>query len=123
MINILFESLFLRAEFFQKARVNSPREEILDVNSFAISTNVHHYDIGMLGIFPDDLPASAARWCQHLCVDRDREVGEVPFTFRKRLPDGDALGAHGQAIARTLNIAAAVYLAGVSAHGSAHQEI
>src|SRR6476620_2118786 len=118
----LFIALSLAAAL-QKPGVKRLRQKLSDIDDFTLPLQIRQRDLGVLGVFPDNLPASAARRSQLFGVDDNHEIGEIAFTFRQRLPNRHAFGADGQAVTRAFDVAAGVNLSGRRAQRCAHQKI
>src|ERR1043166_8298705 len=116
--NFANANLFIKVSLgaaLQKPRVERLRQKLSDIDDFTLPLQVCQSDLGVLGIFPDDLPAGATRRRQLFGVNHDHQIGKVAFTFRQSLPNRDAFSAHGQTIAGAFDVAAGVDLSGLGA--------
>ena len=118
-----FLCIFLRFRGAQEARVESTWEKFPDGNDLRFTLKIAKYDGRILRKLPDNLPASSARRRQGISVGYDREFSEVPLTLRQGLPDGDALGAYGQAVTGAFNVTADVDFSFIGLYRGADQEI
>ena len=113
----------LRFRGAQETRVESAWEKFPDGNDLSFTLKIAEHDRRILRKLPNNLPASPARRRQGIGVGYDGEFSEVPLTFRQSLPDGDALGANGQAITGAFNVTADVDFSFIGLYRGADQEI
>lgn len=72
---------------------------------------------------PQELAAGAARWREARRVGSDRDAAESALAFRYGLEEGDALRAHGESIARVLDVAAGIDCAGTAFESRSNLEL
>ena len=115
--------LLFTARFFEESGVESARQQVAHFICFHLPAQVGERDGGVATELPDNLSARPARRRQCFGIGHDGDPLKMLFAFRKCFPDGDALGAHSQAEARALDIAARENLAVVSFNCRADAEV
>src|SRR5437899_13010015 len=93
----------------------------LDDLRFALENGHDHAKV--TAEFPDQLAAGAAGWGQSVGVSHHGNSVEAALAFADGFENGDAFGAHGEAVGRILDVAAAKNPSGRSAQGGANAKI
>src|SRR5438445_4053903 len=98
-------------------------KEIFHLNDFYFTFQIRHNHGNVAATFPDQLAASAAGRRQHIGVGYHGNGVEAALAFADGFENGDALGAHGEAISGILDVAAAKNPSGGGAKRGANTKI
>src|SRR5260370_34296988 len=98
-------------------------KEISHLNGLGLALEVRHNYGNIAAEFPDQLAAGAAGRCKSIGI-RDHGNGvEAALPFADGFEDGDAFGAHSEAVSGVLNIASAEDSAGRGTQRGAHAKV
>ena len=89
--------------------------------SFAFQVAENHFEVA--AVFPEQLPARAARRSGRDGCRHDRDMGELAAAFGQCLEQRNSLGADSQPVGRVLDVAASDDLAVGGAEGRADLEL
>src|SRR6266481_867302 len=98
-------------------------KEFAHLDDFRLALEIGHDHRNVPAKFPDQLAAGAAGWGQSVGVSHHGNSVEAALAFADGFENGDAFGAHGEAVGRILDIAAAKNSSGSGAQRGAHAKI